>query len=80
MKRGREEDTITNHKQSVQKTTQDSDISFRSGCFPIENDIPKEKRRLDSIARLLEGDGICTAVCLIDNTIFVTTNNVDALI
>lgn len=33
-----------------------------------------ENRRLDSLARLLEGDNTCVAVCLIGNEIFVTSN------
>lgn len=34
----------------------------------------KEERRLDSLARLLEGESTCVAVCYIDNEILVTSN------
>jgi len=41
--------------------------------------VSEHHRRLDSMARLLESDGTCAAVCLVDNTIIVTSNNIHAL-
>ncbi len=36
------------------------------------------ERRLDSLARLLESDMVCAAVCQLDDTIYITTNDLFA--
>ncbi|MCE3237052.1 MAG: hypothetical protein K0R24_33 [Gammaproteobacteria bacterium] len=36
--------------------------------------VSRENRRLDGLARLLEGNNICTAVCIVNDEILVTTN------
>ena len=36
--------------------------------------VSQKNRRLDSLARLLEGESTCVAVCFIDNTVFITCN------
>lgn len=47
----------------------------RKSCSSL---LPPELRRLDSLAYLLELEGICAAVCLINNQILITVNNIHA--
>lgn len=41
--------------------------------------LPPHHRRLDSLARLIEGENICTAACRIGNEILITSNKAHAL-
>lgn len=39
--------------------------------------IPVESRRLDSIAWIIQGDGVCGAACLVDGKLLLSTNDND---
>lgn len=66
--------TSTDEKEKEKAKAENfSDSTF---ITPTVHSMPQKKRRLDSIARILEADNICIAVCKINNELLVTGNNI----
>ncbi|MCE3238613.1 MAG: hypothetical protein K0R24_1594, partial [Gammaproteobacteria bacterium] len=61
-------------KSNIQISTNDEHTAHSDLLTRFSQPASRNNRRIDSLARLLEGDSMCVAVALVNNEILVTTN------